>query len=199
MKLLKPENTEIWNKFKSGDNEALTQIYSINSKKLYRYGLKLTSQSSLIEDAIQDLFSDLVRNRQHLGETDNIQFYLIKSFKRKLLRLLQKEQRYHLKENGEEYVFDITYSIEHDIIVEEHSNQKINQLRKALQELTPRQKEAVYLKYTEGMEYEEIAEIMEMSIEACRNLIYRAIKSMKDSFQGNKSVLLFLLHSYPGG
>jgi RNA polymerase sigma factor (sigma-70 family) len=193
MKFLKPLDTEIWEKFKEGDNEALSIIYSENSRKLYQYGLKLTANCSIVEDAIQDLFSDLIRNRRKLGYTDNIQFYLIKSFKRKLQRQLQKENRYNLNENDVEYVFGITYSIEQTIILEESSNQKIKLLRKALNELTPRQKEAIYLKFTDELEYEEIAEIMEMNIESCRNLIYRSIKSLKDSFHRNRSLVLFFL------
>lgn len=193
MKFPKPIDTKIWEKFKDGDNESLSIIYSKHSRRLYLYGLKLTTYRSIVEDAIQDLFSDLIRNRRKLGDTDNIQFYLIKSFKRRLQRQLQKEKRYNLQDNDEEYSFGVTYSIEQTIILEESSNQKINFLRKALNELTPRQKEAIYLKFTEELEYEEIAEIMEMSIESCRNLIYRSIRSLKDSFHRNKSLILFFL------
>ena len=181
MKLLKPEDKEIWANFKNGDNDSLSLIYAENSRRLYLYGLKLTTNHSIIEDSIQDLFSDLVKNRKKLGDTDNIQFYLIKSFKRRLQRELQKEKRYNLKDNEEEYVFEITYSIEHDIILEEESSLKVKSLKKALNSLTPRQKEVVYLKFTEGLNYEDISEMMDMSIESCRNLIYKAIKSLKDS------------------
>lgn len=69
-------------------------IYGENSKRLYQYGLKLTPNHSIIGDAIQEIFCDLVRNRKNIGDTNNIQFYLIKSFKRKLLKLLQKEVVY---------------------------------------------------------------------------------------------------------
>lgn len=191
MNLFQPLDTELWTKFRNGDDDALASIYSENSKKLYLYGLKLTPNHSIIEDAIHDLFSDLVRNRRKLGDTNNIQFYLIKSFKRRLLRQIQKEKRYNLSANEDEYDFEITYSIEHDIILEENATQKISLLRKALTDLSPRQKEAIYLRFTEELEYEEIAEMLEMNIESCRNLIYRAIKSLKDSFQGNKSFILF--------
>jgi len=193
MKLLKPSDAEIWTKFKNGDNESLSLIYAENSKKLYLYGLKLTTNYSIIEDSIQDVFSDLIRNKNRLGDTDNIQFYLIKSLKRRLQRQLHKEQRYNLKDIDHEDTFDITYSIEHDIILEENSNQKIRFLNKALKDLTPRQKEAVYLKFIQGLEYGEIAEIMEMSVESCRNLICKAIKSLKDSLHSSGSTPLFLL------
>jgi len=176
---------------------AFSLIYSENSKRLYLYGLKFTKNQTIIEDAIQDLFSDFVRNRKTLGETNNIQFYLIKSFKRRLLRALQQEKKYNLMEKDEEYVFEITYSIEHDIIQEEQANQKLKYLKKALNNLTTRQKEAVYLKFTEGLEYKEISEMMSMSVESCRNLISKAIKSLKESLQIVGPVSLFLFFRHP--
>jgi len=193
MKIIESADKEIWQKFKNGENDALSLIYAENSKRLYLYGLKITSNRSVIEDSIQDLFCDLVKSRGNLGDPDCIHSYLIQAFKRHLLRQLNKEKRYKLKNNDEEYVFDITYSIEDDIILEEKSNRKAVLLRKALNELTPRQKEAIYLKFTERLEYLQIAGIMEMSIEACRNLICRAIKSLKDSCPIDSSVLFFLL------
>jgi len=196
MKGLILEDIELWRKFKRGDNEALSLIYAINTPKLYRYGLKLTSNHSIVEDAIQDLFSDMVRNRKNLGDTDHIQFYLIKSFKRRLKRELRKEKRYSLDFEDKDYSFGITYSIEQSLILEEGSNQRINLLRNALNDLTPRQKEAIYLKYTQDLEYEQIAEIMEIGIEGSRNLIYRAVKTLKDSLKENKSLFILLLHKF---
>ena len=184
---------DIWGRFKACDNDALNIIYSDYSKKLYLFGLKLTPNHTIIEDSIQDIFADLVRNRRKLGDTDNILFYLLKSFKRRLVRQLQKEKRYNLKKTNEDFVFDITYSIEHEIIQKENSNLKLRSLHQAINQLTPRQKEAVYLRFTEELEYKEIAEIMEMSIEACRNLICKAIKSLKDALQADTSILLFFL------
>lgn len=182
---------DIWARFKLGDDESLNLIYAQNSKKLYLFGLKLTPNHTIVEDSIQDLFSDLARSRKKLGDTDNIYFYLLKSFKRRLVRQLQKEKRYSLKKNDEAYVFDITYSIEQDIIHKENTNQKLQSLYRAITFLTPRQKEAVYLRFTEELEYTEIAEMMEMSIEACRNLISKAIKSLKNALHGDTSILFF--------
>jgi RNA polymerase sigma factor (sigma-70 family) len=188
-------DVDIWSRFRMGDNDALTRIYTENSKKLYLFGIKLTPNHTLIEDSIQDLFSDLVRNRGKLGDTDNINFYLLKSFKRKLIRQLQKEKRYKLNHKNEDFVFDITYSIEYEIVNRDIANSRLQYLSKAIHELSPRQKEAIYLRFTEELEYSEIAEILDISIEACRNLIYKAIKSLKESVQGNISIILIYLQT----
>lgn len=188
---LQREDNVLWAMFKQGDNDALALIYADHSKKLYLYGLKLTSNREIIEDSIHDLFSDLVKNRRNLGATDNIHFYLIKSFKRRLQRQLQKERRYDLNGKVEDFVFDITYSIDHELINKEASDHRLKLLNQALSEISPRQKEAIYLRITEELEYEQIAEIMEVSVESCRNLISKAIKSLKNSLSGKSEVVLF--------
>jgi len=184
---------ELWDKFKLGDDASFTSIYNVNSRKLYLYGLKLTTNRTIIEDSIQDLFLDLVRNRKKLGETDNIIFYLLRSFKRRLVRQLNKEKRYTLKDKNEEIVFDVSYSVENDIIKKENDKNKIKLLISALTKLTIRQKEAVYFRYTLEMEYSEISELLDISVESCRNLIFRAVKSLKDSLKVNDSILLLFL------
>lgn len=185
-------DNEIWTSFKEGDSKALSFIYAENSVLLYRYGLKVTSETFVIEDTIQDLFSDLIKNRENLGFTDNINFYLLKAFRRKLIRKLQKEKRLECSDSFDWYKFDIVWSAEHNIIAEETARQKSELLLDSLKSLTPRQKEAIYLRFTREMDYNSIAGIMEISEEACRNLISKAIKRLKKSISMNGQNLMVL-------
>jgi RNA polymerase sigma factor (sigma-70 family) len=170
---------EIWNSFREGKEWAISFIYSEHAEKLYRYGLKFTPEVPVIEDTLQDLFAELIKNRRTIGNTDNILFYLLKSFKRKLLRNMQTVKRLERNEAPEEYPFDVTWSIEHEMIMEEVSEQKSKMLLKALNELTPRQKEAIYLRFTKELNYQEVAGLMDISVEACRNLISKAVTTLK--------------------
>lgn len=179
-KLSSLTDSEIWHLFKKGEERAISWIYNKYFPNLYRYGLKFKVDTSLIEDTIQDLFTEMIKNRETLGETDNILFYLLKSFRRKLLRKMASTNRYDLTgEKPDNYPFEVVWSAEHDLIVEEESRQRSTMLLKALGELTPRQKEAVYLRFTKELDYTAIAEIMNISVEACRNLISKAIINMK--------------------
>lgn len=186
---------EIWVSFKAGEKWAMAFIYSENAEKLYRYGLKFTSDSALVEDVLQDLFTGLIKNRNSLGDTDNILFYLLKSFKRMLLRKIQSEKRYDRNEEIERYHFEVVWSVEHDLILSEFSKHKQKMLSEALQKLTPRQKEAIYLRFTRELDYREVAGLMNISVEACRNLIAKGIAVLKKSISdtGYGQVLLFVL------
>lgn len=160
-------DTEIWTSFKQGEEWAVSFIYTEHAEKLYLYGLKFTSDLTVVEDALQDLFAKLIKNRKKLGDTDNILYYLLKSYKRKLLRKMQTEKKFVLSdETLQEYHFDVTWSVEHEMILEEVSEHKSKMLLKALNELTPRQKEAIYLRFTKELDYKEVAGLMDISVEA---------------------------------
>jgi RNA polymerase sigma factor (sigma-70 family) len=186
MEFRKQDEGRVWALFKEGDNRMFSEIFSAYSRKLYQYGLKFTNNRTLIEDSIQELFFELMKNRKTVGHTDNILRYLMKSFRFKLFRVLKHERRYDHSKEGGDYAFEIDFSIEHNLILREEADHRLSLLLKAVKDLTPRQKEAVYLKYTNGLDYEEVSEIMDMSLESCRNLIYRAVKAMREAIQTGK-------------
>jgi RNA polymerase sigma factor (sigma-70 family) len=186
MGLLPHNEDEAWDIYRNGDEKMLGAIYSSYASVLYRYGLKFTRNTSLIEDAIQEIFLELHKNRSTIGHTDNILRYLLKSFRRKLFRILDREKRYDLQSEVE-HPFEIKFSIEHDIILDENARIRTESFRKALKELSARQKEIIYFKYTAGLGYEEISEIMEMNVESCRNLLCRAVGTLKKILQSNKT------------
>src|SRR6056297_2450614 len=112
------QDKKIWNDFRKGEDYALSRIYFSHVQILFRYGKKFTQDDELIRDTIQDLFFDLIRTRNNLGETDNICYYLMTSFRRKLARTMKKKTPADLHEN-QEIVAQIVYSAEHDLIDKE--------------------------------------------------------------------------------
>lgn len=195
MNLANLTDTEIWASFKKGEEWAVCFVYTQYAEKLYRYGLKITSNITVIEDSLHDLFVGLIKNRKNLGHTDNILFYLLKSYKRELIRKLKIEKRFVSDEASHEYQFDVTWSIEHEIILDEIDEQKSKMMLKALNELTPRQKEAIYLRFTQELSYKDIAGIMDISVEACRNLISKAISRLKKWIDetGHNPIVFFMM------
>lgn len=177
--VINKNDIKIWTQFKNGDNKAFELIYNENAKQLYHYGQKFTKNNILIEDSVQDLFAELYKNRKTIGETDNILFYLLLSFKRKLTRNLKKEKHFGTSENFESMIFEFTWPEENRIIQSETIIQQSELLIKAQNHLSPRQKEAIYLRFSKELDYAKMAELMDISVEACRNLISSAIKEMK--------------------
>jgi RNA polymerase sigma factor (sigma-70 family) len=166
----------IWNDFKNGEKYALSHIYYQHVKQLYSYGRKFTRDEEIVKDTIQDLFFDLIRTRENLGNTDNIRFYLMKSFRRKLTLNLKKVL--NLSDNHEPGL-QITYSVEEDFIYQETVSKKEQRIQQGLKELAPKQREILYYRYTCELEYDQICEMMSLKYDSARKLTYRALQALK--------------------
>ncbi|MDN5213713.1 sigma-70 family RNA polymerase sigma factor [Fulvivirgaceae bacterium BMA12] len=171
---------EWWEKFKKGHKSAFDYIYHTYSRQLFNYGCHLCNDRELVKDCVHDLFASLIKNRSRLGKTDSIKFYLLKAFKRRLLRLLKKQsnakQREGIygRENFRLSISDDSISLDNTIPkeVKEHIQKTVNRLPAS-------QREAVILFYYEGLSYGEIADLMNLSrVKSARALIYRAVASL---------------------
>lgn len=89
-------------------------------------------------------------------------------------------------------------------MISEEETQKLKRIvEDLLKELTPRQREAIYLRYMQEMDYEDIAILLNMNVNSARRLVSRGIDSLRDKTlsMGNESliVLIFLLAAYIKG
>lgn len=187
---MKPDK-KIWDDFRKGENYALSHIYFQHVQMLYRYGKKFSNDDELIKDTIQDLFFDLIRTRKNLSETDNIGFYLMASFRRKLAKSINK--KIPLEYSGDqELTAEIVYSAEHDLIGREELSQREKAVKKALAELSPKQREILYYKFTCNFDYDQICEIMKLQYDSARKQVSRALKAMKEILSGSEFYLFFV-------
>lgn len=184
----KIDGNKLWMQVCSGDKQSLELLYKTYAKSLYQYGLKFTSKVELIEDVIQDLFVQIFNSGDDSITEINIESYLIKSFRNRLFRMLDREKRYFHPETTE-FCFDITLSIEHRIMANEEDLLRKKTLMSGIAHLTSKQKEIIYLRYTRGLDYDEISDILNIEIESCRNTTYLAIKALRNEFKGSAMVL----------
>lgn len=180
-KIAEQSDSILWKSFKSGSESSFIYIYENFFEKLYGYGCRLTDREDLVKDAIQDLFMDLRKNRENLGETDSIKFYLFKCLKRKILKELNS-WFYKKEQFTGDLSFEITFSHEQVLIQRQLDEEKSAQLNKAIRGLSFRKREAIYYLYYEGLNYEQIKEIMNLShVKSARNLIYKALDILRKS------------------
>jgi len=169
----------LWKRLKDGEKSALEQIYRTYATQLLKYGRKFSKNDQLIEDCVQDLFVELWRNRDGLSMTDAIQPYLLLSLRRKVIRQLDKSKKIVSETEPTELDFEAEISIDHTLIEQEISSERASQLKTAMEKLSKRQKEVIYLKYITGLDYEDISEVMNLNYQSARNLVSSALRAMK--------------------
>lgn len=179
-----PDEEQLWKSFKKGDLKAYENLFNLFYQDLYGYGLKLCSRTELVRDSIQSLFVILWDRKEHLGEVRSVKAYLLASLRRKILKTLRQERKMNTLDLMQEIpVPAVQMSIEESIIqgeLEEHQKQM---LQDALKKLPERQKEILFLKYYNGMSYEEIEEILSINYQSIRNHIYRALERLRENFK----------------
>ncbi|MCR9014128.1 RNA polymerase sigma factor [Aquiflexum gelatinilyticum] len=174
------DDASIWNLFKSGNESAFIKIYESNFDRLYAYGLRITKDKDLVKDSIQDLFIELRKGRNNLGNTDNIKFYLFKCLKRKIIKESGKWYS-NLEDINDNYFFSFNFSHEHHLINRQIDEEQVMKLDLAVKKLSPRKKEVIYYFFYEGLSYQQIQEIMGLeNIKSARNLIYKALDFLRE-------------------
>jgi RNA polymerase sigma factor (sigma-70 family) len=182
--------TALWQNFKQGDKKALSQIYYEHYSDLYTYGSKITKNTILVEDCIQDLFLVLWKSRERLGEVQSIKAYLFKSFRSKLFRVLKKHKTDALLPDFRTLMnMDFELSAEEMMIDQQSVDEQTRNLQIALNKLTNRQKEIMYLRFYKDLSYDEIAQIIPISYQSIRNSVHESVKMLR------KYLLLLLLIS----
>lgn len=182
------EENLLWEGLKNGDKDSLGRLYSQYIDLLFSYGMSHSQDRSYIKDCIHDLFVDLYKYRKNLSNTDNIKYYLLKSLTRKINKKYKLRTVYFSEES--EFI-DVKNpqnhlkSQEDNIIDREHLSERDKKLENALSTLTDKQKEGLQLRYNEEKTYEEISQIMGVSIQTARTTTYRAIKALRKLKLGN--------------
>ena len=187
------EDILLWESFREGDREAFATLFRTHYEQLFRYGTKFTTNAGILEDCIQELFIELWQAKTRT-QVVSVRAYLLKSLKYKLLKAYRKN-RETVPLSEDEGSFE--WSHESMLIAGEEDLEKKQRITNALAGLTSRQKEIIYLKYYQNLSYEEVSEIMNINYQVARNLLYQAIKSLRNRLPGPLQII-FLLSAING-
>lgn len=174
--------SQLWSRFKVGDKHAFNQLIRLRYRALFAYATRFTNDRELIQDCLQELMLELWHRRVNIVETSYVTLYLMKALRNNLLRLLRKERQ-------REAVCDEWYVLsecltdgqttESEQILTERRRECQHQLQQALKQLPSRQREAVMLKFYEGLSNEAIAEMMAVERQTVANFLYRGLGNLK--------------------
>ena len=164
--------------FQAGNMAAFSQLYDLHINILFNYGLKLTIDKELLKDCIHDIFVKLYTKKDELGTIDNLKSYLFISLKNKLCDELRK--RMYMSDTAIEDVNAVAPTdVEDDYMEEEQRKNEFSLVKRLLDQLSPRQREALTLYYIEEKKCEDICEIMNMNYQSVRNLMHRGLTKLR--------------------
>ena len=174
------DDEKLWNDFRSGSKEAFEYLYRNYVDILYNYGFKICQDKMLTKDAIQEVFLSLLTKYDKVNLTNAIKLYLFKSLRIEIFKKLKAEQRFTdiLLVDAD---FSMDYSTEDKMIEDEITMIRIRELAQVIELLPRRQKECIYLRFYEGMTYQEISDIMDIEVSSVYKMLYKAIEKLYEN------------------
>lgn len=173
---MQQNDLKYWEDLIQGDEQAFAKLYEQYFKILYNYGCKICIDTGTVKDAIHDLFVDLWRYKSKLTASTSVRFYLYRALRR---RLVGPSSNVLFSSNDDfttaETLQLASPSKEFEIIQSEIRDGRVQQLKRLMNDLSPRQYEALVLYFYEEFSYDEIADIMHVNAQSVRNLVQRGL------------------------
>jgi RNA polymerase sigma factor (sigma-70 family) len=185
----------LWNSLKSGDEKSFSILFKKYYETLIRYGNSFFPFTEKVEDCVQDVFTDVWVYRKSLNDSVVVKAYLLGSVRKRIARLYERDHIFRKSSSMESAAFLFDFSVEHQLITDETIADKVLNLNKLLNDLPARQKEALYLRYHQGLSVEQIADMLDVNYQSANNLLYRALLSLRKDWKANISVLTLLSSS----
>jgi len=180
----------VWRHFRNGDPTALATIFNENYDSLYCYGKKLVQDEDLVKDCVQNLFLKIWKSRHKLMAVKVVRPYLLKSLRRHIADQIVAQNRINAAQVRLQGEFEITFSHEDFLVAAQTSVEQREALARSLNALPLRQREAIFLRFYEDLDYLRIAEVMALNVQSVRNLIHQSLKNIRCQMSLTPPVLI---------
>ncbi|MFN8345240.1 MAG: sigma-70 family RNA polymerase sigma factor [Spirosomataceae bacterium] len=187
------DETILWAAFKKGDVRAFEQLYNRYFEVLANYGHRYCTDKQQLEDAIQDVFVDLWRRRQHLADVESVKFYLFRALRHQVIRNTRNDLLETSEDINDFLDFLVAFSSEQQSIEQETHITQTQAVTKAIAQLSQRQQEAINLRFYHGMSLDEMTQLMSLSKQSVSNLLFKAYSVLRLTIKGIHPLLLLFL------
>ncbi len=161
-----------------GDRNAFAQLYRTYYKDLCRFAFRYVRSPDLAEEMVQDVFLNIWRRHAEWQEGVNPKSYLFRSVRNRSLDYL-KHRNVELKWEHESRSNESeNQTPSPDIIYENEELTKA--VQKAIERLPDRRRTIFLLSREHELTYQEIAEVLEISIKTVETQMGRSLKMLRE-------------------
>ena len=155
------------------------RVFSSNYQTFFNIGFNISRSRDFSKDLIQSFFLELWEKKIWEKEISDLNAYLFRSFYRKAIRELKTEKK--RQEFSLDPDWDIPIPSFEELWIEVQEQSSIQEkLAQALESLPDKQRQAIHLRFQEGLKYEEIASQTGKSPQTIYNQIHTAVKKLRE-------------------
>ena len=169
---------ELMAEVKDGDLSRLGELFERHQGRLFNFFLRLTRQRSTAEDLVQEVFVRMLKYRESFkseAEFTPWMFRLARNAATDIWRARPKELPHHPDAP------EPAAELEHPVETMEQDDRK-RRLARALGALPEEKRELLLLARFSEMRYDEIGELLGITVGAVKLRVHRAMKELKATF-----------------
>jgi RNA polymerase sigma-70 factor (ECF subfamily) len=165
------EDADLIQKAQRGEVDAYNALISRWEKRIFNYLLKLVGGREDALDLTQDVFLKAWQSLRKLDDVERFSPWLFRIAHNEAYSLLRRSRpQQELEDQAAGDRFRDFYPAELSLAVQ-----------RALDGLSPEQREAVVLKVYEGFKFEEMAAILDTPVSTIKSRLYTAFERLKDA------------------
>lgn len=190
------DDNTLWNDLKIGDEKSFSLLFERYYSDLVSYGNSLSPYAEKVQDCVQDVFTDIWLYRNSLQGSVVVKAYLLSSVRKRIARLYERDHIFRKTASTDAVEFLLEFAVDNELLDDDYATkEKVIHLNKLLNELPPRQKEALYLRYHQGLNVEQIAEMLDINYQSANNLLHRALLTLRKEWKGSLTIIAILFSS----
>lgn len=173
-----------------GDEESFEFLFKKYYLQLTRFAWRYVNSKAIAEELVQEIFTIIWEKRNDLDTTGSVRSYLYKSVRNLSINHLNHHEvknRYDKQWTSQRENPEIKF---HDEIREKQIR---NAIATAIEELPPRSRMTYKLHRYDGLTYEEISEVMEVSVKTVESQMTRTLKILRERLSYLLPYLLIVL------
>lgn len=161
------------------DTVHFQKVYLPLQHKLYRFALRFVRDPMVAEDIVQEVFLRIWKKREELAGLEKPEAYCMTMTRNLSLNHLKGRDRQHA--DISEVLPPAGDLPSGDLAMEQQ--EKVRQVQAAIRTLSERQQLVVHLREVEDMTYEQISQILDISLAMVKSELFRARQHLKTKLQ----------------
>lgn len=153
--------------FKRGDGPAFDELFARYKNAIYGYIRRRVDDPGRAEEIAQDVFLALVRHRNGYEVTASFRTYVYR------IAMNRIASEYRKQKERDPLPAEVPAPDGGDPAV-------VQQVRDALAQLEPHEREIVLLREYQGLSYDEIAQVLDVPVGTVRSRLFRAKMALRD-------------------
>jgi RNA polymerase sigma factor (sigma-70 family) len=167
----------IMKRVKEGNLAELSILFERYHVRLYNFMLRLTFDRSVSQDLTQNLFYRILKYRHTFREDHSFKSWIYQLARNIHIDFCKQQQK-----TAERYTQVEEFNVNLAEDQEGFTEEDYDKLDRAMARLTPEQKEILVLSRFQGLKYEEISSIRDLTVPAIKVQVHRAIKQLREHY-----------------